>query len=344
MSAALKVLAPGLSTSIQDLGRFGFQHAGVPESGALDSIALRLANLLVGNRQGAGGLECLYVGPTLEVMAESVRLAFAGAGGDVEIMEPEGAWRPAPFGQSFTLREGARVRCRTRGCATIYMAVEGGFDIAPALGSVSTDVRSGLGGVEGRNLTTGDLLPLLQSVSRSASERRLACALAVPSRLRILLGPQDDYFDASNLETFLASDFMLGHGANRMGARLDGPAIRPTRGFDITSDALAPGSIQISGDGQPIVLLADRQTTGGYPKIATVISADVPGLGRIPAGAQLSFVKVSAQEALAARRQMQDWITQLDRQIAPAAPARANELALLEANLISGVVDAEARW
>ncbi|MBX9760275.1 MAG: biotin-dependent carboxyltransferase family protein [Beijerinckiaceae bacterium] len=326
------------------MGRFGFQHAGVPESGALDCVALRLANLLVGNSPGAGGLECLYIGPTLEVAADSVRLAFAGAGGEVDVMEPGGGWRAAPFGQSFTLLEGARVRCRARGCATIYMAVEGGFDIAPALGSVSTDVRSGLGGIEGRNIAAGDRLPLRQGAVSLGCERKMTCLLRAPTRLRILPGPQDDYFDAATLEAFFAAAFTMGHGANRMGARLEGPAIRPVRGFDITSDALAPGSIQISGDGQPIVLLADRQTTGGYPKIATVISADVPGLGRIPAGAPMSFVKVSPQEALAARRNMQDWIAKLDQQIAPAAPAKANELALLEANLISGVVDARMRW
>jgi biotin-dependent carboxylase-like uncharacterized protein len=340
VSAALVVVAPGLSTSIQDLGRFGFQHAGVPESGALDPVAMRLANLLVGNEPGAGALECLYTGPTLLVAAESVRLAFAGAGGDVEICEPGGVWRPAPFVQSFTLQEGASVRCRSRRCATIYMAVEGGFDIAPALGSVSTDVRSGLGGINGRNLVAGDRAPLRREAVAPAIERRATCVLPVPTQFRILPGPQDDYFDADALAGFFAGQYVLGHGANRMGARLEGPAIRPTRGFDITSDALAPGSVQISGDGQPIVLLADRQTTGGYPKIATVISADLPGLGRTPAGARISFIKVTREQALAARRRMLDEIARLREQIEAAAPAKADETRLLEANLISGVIDA----
>ena len=164
--------------------------------------------------------------------------------------------------------------------------------------------------------------------------------MPVPKRFRICSGPQDNYFDAASLAGFLAGEYVLGHGANRMGVRLEGPAIRAVRGFDITSDALAPGSIQISGDGQPIILLADRQTTGGYPKIATIISADVPGLGRTPAGARISFVQVTAQEALAARRHMLHSIGALDQQIELAAPATANETLLLEANLISGVIDA----
>src|SRR5690606_37484888 len=139
------------------------------------------------------------------------------------------------------------------------------------------------------------------------------------------------------------SDFIAGHGANRMGVRLEGAAIRPVRGFDITSDALAPGSIQISGDGQPIVLLADRQTTGGYPKIATVISADVPALGRMPSGAHISFVRVTGDEALAARRELLSFIGRLKERIEPVSAPQVKEALLLEANLISGVVDARAR-
>lgn len=343
MTGALDVVAPGLATSVQDLGRFGFQHAGVPESGALDPIALRVANLLVGNEAGEGVLEALYLGPTLRVGAERARVAFAGVGGDVETMEPGGAWRPAPFGQSFVLSEGSSVRSRARGCATIYMAVEGGFDIPPVLGSVSTDVRSGLGGVHGRTLQAGDAIALRRNDVDSAIERRLASSLPAPNRFRILPGPQDDYFDAATLDIFLSSEFVVGHGANRMGVRLEGPAIRPVRGFDITSDALAPGSIQISGDGQPIVLLADRQTTGGYPKIATVISADVPALGRMPSGARISFVRVTRDEALAARRELLSSIGCLKDLIEPAKAPQRREALLLEANLISGVVDARAR-
>ncbi|MFN3889784.1 MAG: biotin-dependent carboxyltransferase family protein [Beijerinckiaceae bacterium] len=343
MTCALDVLAPGPSTSVQDLGRFGFQHAGVSESGALDSLALRLANLLVGNDPREGALEALYIGPALRVNAGRVRVAFAGAGGDVEAMEPGGAWRPAPFGQSFMLNEGASVRCRARGCATIYMAVEGGFDIAPVLGSVSTDVRSGLGGVQGRALKAGDSLPLRRGAVEPAVERRLAAPLRAPGVFRVLPGPQDDYFDEAALQALWSGEFVVGHGANRMGLRLEGPAIRPVRGFDITSDALAPGSIQISGDGKPIVLLADRQTTGGYPKIGTVISADVPALGRTPSGARIRFARVDREEALKARRDMLHLIARLENQIEPVRPAKPRETLLLEANLISGVIDARVR-
>ncbi len=196
MTAGLVVVAPGLSTSIQDLGRFGFQHAGVPESGALDPIAMRLANLLVGNEPGAGTLECLYIGPTLTVAADSVRLAFAGAGGDVEALEPGGAWRAAPFGQSFTLSEGASVRCRTRACATTYMAVQGGSTSRRRLAaSPRTSDRDWAASTVEISIA-GDRLPLRREAAASGGERRLAQALPAPARFRILLGPQDDYFDA----------------------------------------------------------------------------------------------------------------------------------------------------
>lgn len=345
MSASLLVTAPGLSTSVQDLGRFGFQHAGVSESGALDTIALRLANLLVGNAPGEGALESLYLGPTLRVEAERVRVAFTGVGGDVEVMEPEGAWRRAPFGQSFALSKGASVRCRARGGATIYMAVAGGFDIAPVLGSVSTDVRSGLGGLHGQALRAHDRLPLKRGTVERSPELRLAHELTAPDRFRVLPGPQENYFDDEARSAFLGAQFVVGHGANRMGLRLEGPAIRPIHGFDIASDALAPGSIQIAGDGQPIVLLADRQTTGGYPKIATVISADVPALGRLASGARVSFVPVSRDEALQARREMLAVIASLNDAIEPARTGASvpQDVLLLESNLISGVFDAAGR-
>ena len=172
----------------------------------------------------------------------------------------------------------------------LYVAVEGGFDIEPTLGSVSTDIRGGIGGWQGRALAAGDRLPLRLMRATERDECRIeGLDLKTPSVVRAIAGPQSDYFAEVEIAAFFASEYKVGAGSNRMGMRLEGRPIAHVRGHNITSDAIAPGSVQVPGDGQPIVLLADRQTTGGYPKIATVISADLPALGRLPIGAKFRF-------------------------------------------------------
>jgi biotin-dependent carboxylase-like uncharacterized protein len=347
MTASLHVVAPGLLTTVQDRGRIGYQHLGVPVSGALDPVSLRAANLLVGNAPDAGALEVACLGPTLAVEADHVRLAVVGGNGAIDVLPDVTATtgrRAAPM-QSLRLRRGEALRIGAlTGATVLYVAVEGGFDIAPVLGSVSTDIRGGIGGWHGRALAAGDRLPLRQA---RAGERDEVCLEGFNTRprprVRVILGPQPDHFPDCEVAAFLDSEYTVGPSADRMGMRLTGRAIKHGRGFDIVSDGIAPGSIQVPGDGMPMVLLADRQTTGGYPKIATVISADLPALARLPVGAKVAFEAVTVEAAQAALREHVAELAALPERIVPLRRSGADIVPRLqECNLVSGVVDAAA--
>jgi biotin-dependent carboxylase-like uncharacterized protein len=222
------------------------------------------------------------------------------------------------------------------------LAVEGGFAIAPVLGSLSTYVRGRIGGFKGRPLRQGDRLELELD---SPGERGEVCLadppeLTPPARLRVVLGPQDDSFTQGALEAFLNQPFTVSKEADRMGLRLAGPKLDHARGFNIVSDGIVTGAIQVPGSGQPIVLLADHQTTGGYPKIATVISADLPAAGRLKPGDEIGFAAVSLAEAQEARRSLEAELAHRVRGLVPAqTPAVLNQAALYGSNLVSGVVD-----
>jgi biotin-dependent carboxylase-like uncharacterized protein len=345
MNPALRVLAPGLLTTVQDLGRPGYQSMGIPVSGALDPLSLRAANALAGNPPGAGALEVAYLGPTLAVDADDVLLAFAGAAATIDIRPDIAATscRRVETMRSVRLRRGEVVRIGSLvGGAVLYVAVAGGFAIEPVLGSVSTDLRGGLGGWQGRALMVGDRLPLVQTSSSDRDECRLdGLDLRPRDRFRAVVGPQTDYFSEREIATFFDSAYTVCTGSNRMAMPLAGRRLAHARGFNITSDAIAPGSIQVPGSGQPIVLLADRQTTGGYPKIATVISADLPALGRTPIGATIAFERVTVEAAQALRRNLLAEVEGIPDRIAPLRESGDGLLPkLLDDNLISGVVDA----
>jgi len=340
MPAGLRVLSAGLHTTVQDLGRTGWQRLGVPVSGALDGVALRLGNALVGNPPGMAGLEFLYSGAELEIAADAVRIALAGSGAAV-LSLAEGARAVAGW-QSMTLERGERIRIvlgRDAVCA--YLALEGGIAVPPVLGSASTYVRGGFGGFGGRALREGDVVPLALAHAPPRVELRLPTppAGAAGDPVRIVLGPQCDCFTDEAVAALLAAEFRVSKSADRMGMRLDGPALRHRRGWDIVSDAIATGAIQVPGSGQPILLLVDHQTTGGYPKIATVISADLPVVGRRRPGDVIRFTAVTIEEAEQLAREQKHW---LEEQIAALEPALASgglDLASLYAgNLISGVV------
>jgi biotin-dependent carboxylase-like uncharacterized protein len=345
MKPALRVATAGLMTTLQDLGRKGYQHLGIPVSGALDTVSFIAANAIVGNAPGTGALEIAYQGPTLVVEAESARLAFAGGAATIEVLPAEGApagRRLAPL-QSLHLRRGEVLRVGTlAGSALGYLAVEGGFAAAPVLGSQSTYVRAGLGGFEGRALRAGDLLPLQRGQTEERTESMLpSLDLAPPERMRVVLGPQDDCFSERGRRTLLEGTFTVSAASDRMGMRLDGPALEHSKGFNIVSDGIAPGSIQVPGNGLPIILLADRQTTGGYPKIATVIAADLPAIGRLAPGARVAFEAVSIAEAEAEHGRHAARLAALPRQIVPVRrPPSVDPTALLGSNLVSGVVSA----
>jgi len=343
MKPALRILTPGLMTTLQDLGRPGHQRLGIPVSGALDAVSLRAANLLVGNPPGLGALEIAYQGPAFVVEAQSVRVAFAGGIASIDILPDEGApagQRLQPL-QSVLLRQGQVLRIGALSTSAVgYLAVEGGFDVTPALGSQSTFARASLGGFAGRALRAGDLLPLKQGHTENRDERMLpSLDLASPQRFRLVLGPQDDYFSDEGKRTLLESVYTVSPASDRMGMRLAGPALEHAKGYNIVSDGIAPGSIQVPGNGLPIVLLADRQTTGGYPKIATVISADMPALGRLAPGAKVAFEAVDIAAAEAAHRQLRADIDAIAQRIV-GVRAAIDETKLLGSNLVSGMIDA----
>jgi biotin-dependent carboxylase-like uncharacterized protein len=347
MTPALRMISPGLSTTIQDLGRSGYQRLGVSVSGALDPVSLHAANALAGNPGNTGVLEALYVGPTFAVDTDNARLAFAGADAVIEILDDPDArdGEIIPTMRSIRVRRGQVVRVGSlKNGATLYIAVEGGFAVAPALGSVSTDSRGRMGGWQGRPLVEGDVIPLRRATASDRDEYLIdGLDLAAPRRFRAVLGPQSDNFSNHEIERFFASEYTVSAGSNRMGMRLEGQAIGHLRGFNIVSDAIATGSVQVPGSGQPIVLLADHQTTGGYPKIATVISADLPALGRLSIGSKVSFVPVSVEEAAAARRELAATVDGIaGTMVRLSIPATAIAERLLDCNLISGVQDAAA--
>jgi len=344
MTPALTIAAPGLFSTIQDLGRFGYQRFGIPVSGALDPLCLQGANLLVGNPRHLAALEILRQGPQLHVEAESVRLAYVGGKARLAVSGGPTPARIVRCGESFCLKRGDRLHMGAlSGSSTGYLAAEGGFAIPDWLGSQSTYTRAAIGGFKGRRLATGDRLELCRDAASSRPEQRFdALSLQPPERFRVVLGPQHDYFTPQALDTFLSARFTVSAASDRMGMRLDGPPLEHAKGFNIVSDATAPGSIQVPGNGLPIVLLADRQTTGGYPKIATLISADLPAFGRLSPGATVAFSAVSIETARQLRRHYEQQVDNLARTMTAHLDAAIaiDAAKLLNTNLVSGVVDA----
>ena len=313
---ALEIIAPGAHTTVQDAGRVGFQEVGVPTSGPLDRIGLRLANALVGNGPGTPALEMLVQGPTLKVLADSVRVALVGCSAHIEVRATPA--RRIPAGYSARLTRGEVFRVGSLGdsvCACL--AIEGGLDLAPVLGSVSTYVRGAIGGLHGRRLQPLDVLPLRLDCVDVREERALPepLDLALDAPIRVVIGPQDDYFTETALRTLLSSSYTVSQHADRMGYRLEGPALAHAKGYNIVSDGTVTGSIQVPGSGQPIVLMVDNQTTGGYPKIATVISADIPVIARRKPGRTLRFTAVDVREAETLRKRQEAALEDLVRAI-----------------------------
>jgi antagonist of KipI len=317
----LHVLAPGQFTTVQDLGRPGWQRHGVTPGGAVDAWALRLANLLVGNAEGAAGLELTLAGPTLRFLAEAL-VALTGADFQVTINGRRvPAWRPVRLAAGTDLVLGAaRTGCRA------YLAIAGGIAVPRVLGGRGTHLAAGFGGLGGRALRAGDIL---KNGPPSAWARRLAGALAGPDSfatarweitaearppgasspiVRVIRGPQWEWFSADGRERFLRERFTVTARSDRMGLRLAGPALADGGLPEMVSEGVATGTVQVPPDGQPIVLLADRQTIGGYPKIANVATVDLPLLAQARPGDTVGFREVSIAEAqelcLAAERQI----------------------------------------
>ncbi len=300
MTTHLRVVAAGPSSTVQDRGRFGYQRYGVSVAGAADPLLHAAANALVGNPADAGVVEFTMMGDTLTVEGGPVRLAVAG---DVPLFvddQPVPSWTSLRLRDGETLRIGA-LRDGVRGC----WAVEGGMALDPVLGSVATHSRSRLGGLHGGALKAGDRIPLRLAAAADRGEATLDPSLLPPRGevIRVVLGPQDDAFTPAGIAAFLGGEYSVSHEADRMGYRLTGPVIEHARGFNITSDGIPLGAVQVPGTGQPIVLLADRQTTGGYPKIACVIGPDVAALAQKRPGDRFRFRAVTVAEAQAIHAQ-----------------------------------------
>lgn len=298
--STLRVIKPGLLTTIQDRGRWGLQARGVPVAGPMDSCSHRIANALVGNPLDAATLEVTLLGPEIEFEAECL-VAIAGAEFELTV---DG--RHVPMNAAFVAPAASvlRFRRRLRG-ARAYIAVRGGISTPPTLGSRATHLISAMGGMAGRALKAGDVLPLGGATRADffAAAAFDPAIVALPdrhARLRVLAGPQLEYFSPAALETLQAEPYTISNRSDRMGFRLEGPVLEHARGADIISDATPIGTLQVPASGQPILLMADRQTTGGYPKIATVIAADISVAGQLAPGDTISFAVCSMREAMAA--------------------------------------------
>ena len=287
----IRVIAPGLQTTVQDLGRYGYAHFGVSASGAADSLALRAGNLLVGNAENAAGLEMTLVGGAFEFEDAGV-VALTGSDFGAEL----------PLWTALEVKAGQTVRCgATRSGARCYLCVRGGIGVPKVMGSASTHVMTGVGG---RPLRAGDTLPIGDAaVRRPRTAARCVPVYARTGVLRVTQGPQSEWFDGE-LYTGL---YVVSEESNRMGLRLRGPAIPSPSGHMLT-EGVALGAVQVPPDGQPIILFVEHQTTGGYPKPANVISADFWRLGQLRPRDEVRFEEVAMEEALNLLRAQEEWL------------------------------------
>lgn len=332
--AALRIVSAGPGATIQDRGRFGYLRYGVTPAGPMDWTAFRTVALALGNDAAAAAIEISVGG--LSVCAEDgpLRVAFAGGGFD---WRRDG--RPIPAAARLMLRPGETLSARAgAGGAWAYLGVAGGFATAPELGSRSTHLRSRIGGLEGRMLCAGDSLPVGPGGASALDAAIDAPWLFGQGPIRVVLGPQDDYFTADALAAFFAGEFTLTAAADRMAYRFEGAPIAHARGHDIVSDGVALGAIQIAGDRAPLVLMADRQPTGGYPKLGHVILADIGRFAQMRPGEKCRFARASLEEARAALQAIDAAIATTPDRLRPLA-REMTPAWLLASNLIDGVVD-----
>lgn len=308
---SIHVIKPGMFTTIQDKGRIGYQKYGVLTSGGMDPLSLRIANILTGNQENEAVLEITLMGPGPVLTCQKDQLiAVTGADVEVEIDgEQVPLWKPLFIRAGSTITFGP---CK-RGCRS-YLAVAGGFDVEPVMKSKSTYVRAKIGGVEGRPLEKGDVLPIgepsplavslvhmLKSKGERAPDWTVNHAHFLPLGkspvIRVLEGRHLSHFQEESQQAFFERSYQVTPQSDRMGCRLKGEPIRLKQKLELISEAVAFGSIQIPPDGQPIILLADRQTTGGYPRIGEVATVDLPLIAQAMPGANLTFQQIDRQEA-----------------------------------------------
>ncbi|KAA3440077.1 5-oxoprolinase subunit C family protein [Rufibacter hautae] len=307
----IKVEKPGLLTTVQDLGRYGYQKQGMVVSGAMDSFALRLANLLTGNPENTAALEITLSGPRLRFQEDSL-IALAGAN-----LSPKLNGTPVPIHRPIFVRKETLLEfgAAVQGCRA-YLAVAGGIDVPLVMGSAATYARAALGGWQGRSLQKGDVLPLISATSEQLRHWQEKCPAGesflvstwglspnlLPTyrehpTLRVLPGPEYGLFSENTQETFWHAEFKVSPASDRMGYRLDGPSLQLQEPLELLSSAVTFGTVQVTTSGNPIILMAEHQTTGGYPRIGQVISADLPLLVQVRPGSKLRYRQVALSEA-----------------------------------------------
>jgi 5-oxoprolinase (ATP-hydrolysing) subunit C len=330
----LVISAIGPSSSVQDGGRFGAQRYGLTPSGAMDRLGLATANCLVGNALFAAGIEIGPFGAAFTAREGAVRIAFAGASRNADI-----AGRPVASDISVTLADGETLKVGfARSGLFSYLAIEGGIAGEPVFGSMAVNARAGLGSPYPRPLQAGDELQV--TAASATAERRIELPAAIKAPIRVVMGPQDDEFADDQKALFLDSEWKISATSDRMGYRLEGPAIKHLHGHNIVSDGTVSGSIQVPGNGAPIVLMSDRGTSGGYPKIATVISADQGRFAQIPAGTGFHFKALSMAEAQAEARKFAELLRTLPDRLRAIENFDLNIEALQDANVAGAAVSA----
>jgi antagonist of KipI len=306
---AFRVLKPGLFTVVQDSGRFGYLNYGVPISGAMDTFSLVASNLLVANDERSACLETTVTGPELQALGRT-QIAITGG-----ICSPKINGHRVPMWQTLAAEEGDVVSFgRMESGCRAYVAMRGGIDSPVLLGSRSTYVRGGFGGTDGRQLKAGDLIKGLPSSLLSVDYQipeELIPLFTDHLTIHVVLGPQADMFTKSGIEAFLSSQYRVTLEADRMGYRLEGPTIEHKGKAEIVSDALLPGAIQVPKNGEPIVMMRDAQTTGGYPKIAVAITPDLDLLGQAKPDDEMQFSKTTVKQAHERIRRHRDLLSDL---------------------------------
>ena len=300
---SMHIISPGMLTTVQDLGRRGYMASGFQQGGAMDQFAARAANILLDNSESDGVLEMTLLGVKAYFDEDNV-IAITGAEFAPTVTDSEtGEVTELPMNRAIRIKKGDVLDCGSAGSGLRgYLAVAGGFDIAPVMGSMSTNLKCKVGGFEGRKLKSGDVLPLRYPQSDLYG---MTSRVFEPEKqkdgtvtVHVIPGPQDDYFSDKGKNIFYSETYSVTGDSDRMGIKLDGTPVESVDGVDIISDGIVAGSVQIPSSGKPIIMMADRQTTGGYAKIATVITSDLPLLAQLRPGGSLRFEKVDLQYAV----------------------------------------------
>ena len=330
----LIVASIGPASSVQDGGRHGAQRYGLTPSGAMDRLALAAANCLVGNALFAAAVEISPFGASFTARDGAVRVGLAGAPRNADI-----AGRAVAFESSMTIADGETLTLGfAKGAAFSYLAIEGGIAGEAVFGSLAVNTRAGLGSPYPRPLQAGD--ELHAKPASGAAERRIELPAAAGGPIRVVLGPQDDEFSDESKALFLDSEWKISATSDRMGYRLEGPVIKHLHGHNIVSDGTVDGSIQVPGNGAPIVLMPDRGTSGGYPKIATVITADFGRFAQIPPGTGFRFKAISMAEAQAKAKRFAELLRSLPDRLRAIESFDLNIEALHGANVAGSAVSA----